>query len=1336
MRRIKLNRPPPVSSEPVKENVSDNTLADNRSSRTQDVLTPSQTGDVSALGISADDEKCPSHVRLITRKDAVTVEEDTRSSVEDRHTVVRDTNKEHGSAASANVLQSLSDVPVASDFAAKVSEKKKQSNAGTRVGTVQVSSSGNDDTQSSHAELHFFAGTDGTNRNIQKTVSGTRRSSSSKKSKTTSDKTSAELFPSESAYDVSSKENSDSSFRVSSRLLQLSQETVTTVTHVGHQQRNLEVDQKLSGSLLDDVLKGFLVRKLAAIESERKVADVNRKDESVEAVAQNETDPKDSSLSSKSRRRKRSRDNDEQRRDLDCVPAKLSDRPKTLHHRDVEYTESRHDASHVKSHLHVDNWPRQGHRHLPPHRVTGYPDAEDATRHATNVIREDESVEAVAQNETGPQDSALSSKSRRKRSRDNDEQRRDLDSLPAKLRDIPKILHHHDVEYTESRHDASHVKSHLHVDNWPRQGHRHLPPHHMTGYPDAEDAARHATNVNREDESVEAMAQNETSPKDSSLSSKSRRRTHSRENDEQRRDLDSLPAKLRDRPKILHHHSVEYTESRHDTGHVKSHLHVDNWPRQGHRHLPPHHVTGYPDAEDATRHAFRAEVSSFRRGYKQYYMPPVRHSLHARRHMLSLEKKTRQTEHVHQLYDLPQLQRSQPNEQKTFDCIEQIRQFVSQSAQNFSHNVGQDSAPLDAYCENIAPETRGRERQKSGNSGCHHHHHHHRHSKKRNTVKCTSVKKMHRHKSVKHRSGKKSIPSARNVQPKKMRPPKTVKRRSDKKSMLSTTNVQQDMLAGEKHEKHKHKHHHSKIILPDVHADCKKPDTDTTMHHEETEDEDDALNERRSLSPLGVYKKHRKKHKKKKSSTKTESQISAQEAPLLPEKSDTRLDKISSDEDFVHMKVQKNEEDDAVPSNALHKMDPLNTGDTSDVKQSRTGSKSAVGHQYKFLKISGKRPKARTLVSAANPPTEVSLCSEDVPSSNILVEEHPVQATVVGLQAVKDTAVDCATAEETAASFVAVGQHSANQTGTSHEVAALQSSNASEPDNSCGDADERRALQTTTVNADQVSDKVGDERHSCSTEEVDVAAQKCTTAAIDNDDYTRSDSGLELRETEHGETVKETKESAGEQSAQEDSVASIKMVSSDNISSAVSGEELKSYSAESAHKSESDGSEPVAAFHSDVEPAAAREMTFTKELAKDTEKIESEELGVVSEEGEKSADPRSVSPVKHSLLQLNQSSDTEALATSGEVSNAVKTDTTTENAPSCVTNHKVDENRTAAPSTLMGPPLVLPPSVAFKKPLPLKMNLRITNTSTDIITSGGRKVDGKGQSDENREEGN
>ena len=1226
MRRIKLNRPPPVSSEPVKENVSDNTLADNRSSRTQDVLTPSQTGDVSALGISADDEKCPSHVRLITRKDAVTVEEDTRSSVEDRHTVVRDTNKEHGSAASANVLQSLSDVPVASDFAAKVSEKKKQSNAGTRVGTVQVSSSGNDDTQSSHAELHFFAGTDGTNRNIQKTVSGTRRSSSSKKSKTTSDKTSAELFPSESAYDVSSKENSDSSFRVSSRLLQLSQETVTTVTHVGHQQRNLEVDQKLSGSLLDDVLKGFLVRKLAAIESERKVADVNRKDESVEAVAQNETDPKDSSLSSKSRRRKRSRDNDEQRRDLDCVPAKLSDRPKTLHHRDVEYT--------------------------------------------------------------------------------------------------------------ESRHDASHVKSHLHVDNWPRQGHRHLPPHHMTGYPDAEDAARHATNVNREDESVEAMAQNETSPKDSSLSSKSRRRTHSRENDEQRRDLDSLPAKLRDRPKILHHHSVEYTESRHDTGHVKSHLHVDNWPRQGHRHLPPHHVTGYPDAEDATRHAFRAEVSSFRRGYKQYYMPPVRHSLHARRHMLSLEKKTRQTEHVHQLYDLPQLQRSQPNEQKTFDCIEQIRQFVSQSAQNFSHNVGQDSAPLDAYCENIAPETRGRERQKSGNSGCHHHHHHHRHSKKRNTVKCTSVKKMHRHKSVKHRSGKKSIPSARNVQPKKMRPPKTVKRRSDKKSMLSTTNVQQDMLAGEKHEKHKHKHHHSKIILPDVHADCKKPDTDTTMHHEETEDEDDALNERRSLSPLGVYKKHRKKHKKKKSSTKTESQISAQEAPLLPEKSDTRLDKISSDEDFVHMKVQKNEEDDAVPSNALHKMDPLNTGDTSDVKQSRTGSKSAVGHQYKFLKISGKRPKARTLVSAANPPTEVSLCSEDVPSSNILVEEHPVQATVVGLQAVKDTAVDCATAEETAASFVAVGQHSANQTGTSHEVAALQSSNASEPDNSCGDADERRALQTTTVNADQVSDKVGDERHSCSTEEVDVAAQKCTTAAIDNDDYTRSDSGLELRETEHGETVKETKESAGEQSAQEDSVASIKMVSSDNISSAVSGEELKSYSAESAHKSESDGSEPVAAFHSDVEPAAAREMTFTKELAKDTEKIESEELGVVSEEGEKSADPRSVSPVKHSLLQLNQSSDTEALATSGEVSNAVKTDTTTENAPSCVTNHKVDENRTAAPSTLMGPPLVLPPSVAFKKPLPLKMNLRITNTSTDIITSGGRKVDGKGQSDENREEGN
>ena len=55
----------------------------------------------------------------------------------------------------------------------------------------------------------------------------------------------------------------------------------------------------------------------------------------------------------------------------------------------------------------------------------------------------------------------------------------------------------------------------------------------------------------------------------------------------------------------------------------------------------------------------------------------------------------------------------------------------------------------------------------------------------------------------------------------------------------------------------------------------------------------------------------------------------------------------------------------------------------------------------------------------------------------------------------------------------------------------------------------------------------------------------------------------------------------------------------------------------------------------------------------------------------------------------------------------------------------------------MGPPLALPPSVVFKKPLPvMKMRLRITDTSADIISGAKTSDVDKARNDENREEGN
>ena len=1086
MRRIKLNRPPPVSSETVKEIVSDNTVVDSRSSSTQHVTTQSEAGDVSAVDISANVEKCSSDVRLVTGKDVVTVQEDVRRAVKKRRTVVRDASKEHSSAASANVLQGSSDVLVASDSTLKHPKKKLFGNV-TEIDTeLSLSGTGSDDKQSSYAEQHVVASSDSVTPDCQNAVSIThRKRKTSKKSYTAVSKT--PLLQSVSACDVSSKGNRHSSFCDNSGLPHSSQETVARTEH---QQSGLAVNQKLSGSLLDDVLKGFLVKKLAVIESERKVTDVNCKDERVEAVGHNE--PKDFSSLSKSRRRKRSREIDEQRRDLGYLPKKLRDRDRTLHHYDVEHTE--------------------------PLRYAGY---------------------------------------------------------------------------------------------------------------------------------------------------------------------------------------------------MKSHL--DDDAHQGHHRLPPHLVHGFTGAEDVTKRDFGTDVSSFRRGRRKLGHSG-RHSFYAKRHLLSLDEKNRHMEHRHQSYHLPQLQRNQFNEQKNFDCIEQIRHFVS----HIGHNFSQDRAPLEMCYENSAPETHGRERRKSGSSSSHHHH-----RKKQKTAKHASEEKMCLH--------------------------KCVKRSSDKRRMQTVTNVQEAKLTSKKREKHKHRHHHSKGVLPDVHVDSQKPDINAALCHVEPKDEGDTFNKSRSLSPLGVHTKHHKKHKKK-HSKKTASQISADDASLLPENSSSQFDKASRDEDFIPMKVQKNEDGDSISSNALHKLNVLNT---SGVEQGQTSSKSAVGHPSKFLKISGKRPKRRMHVSDANPSAEVQVSSEEDHRSNISVEEHPVRAAVEDqFQAVKDTENNHVTTEGTIAAVVAVGRDYSGHTDTSRDVSTLASFTASEQANSCSDAGDGRVLQTTTVTSDQVvSEEVRDTKHVCSTDEVIMASPISTMAANDNltePSTNTNESMLQLGETEHGETMEETNDVTKELSTRKDDVPTSKIVSSDNTSCTVNAEELKSYSEECANgevfKSQLSGSDVVSEFLPNIEPDAVQEKTFTKGQSEETEKIESEEVRPASEEDDNNTDRHSASvcdiiaPTKPCLLQLSEKAGIDASAScgiaSGEGSSAAKMDSSAENVQSCDADEKVDGNHSVAPSNLMGPPLALPPSLAFKKPLPLKMSLRITDSSADFISSGAKNNDRKARSVENREEGN
>ena len=1087
MRRIKLIRPPPVSSETVKDIVSGSTDVDSLSKNRQSVQTESRTGDVSALDISTDVEKYPSDRRLITSKDTATDKKDTQRVVKHKRTVVCNADEVHNTAAPRTILQSSSNILVASDASAKKPKKKEQCGNVVTDTAIQILSSGDDYKQASCDEQHVVATTDNAVRDCQDNTSATHRCSSSKKSnknivgKTWSD--GAESVPSSSAYGTSSKRSSDSSFCdkfSSTHLLQKSD------VDVEHQQS--EGDRKPPGLLLDEVLKGFLVKKLAVIESERTGTNVNCQEDSVEAVVHNE--PKDFPPLPKVRSSKRSRRSAEQQRDLEHLPAKLKDKDRTLHRCDKEYTEDDCNAGYAQ--LHAYNWP-----HTYVHR--------------------------------------------------------------------------------------------------------------------------------------------------------------------------------------------------------------------GHHHVPPSTMHDFTDSEDTAKHNFDAEVNSIRRGHRRH-VHSARHSLHAKKHLITPEKKDRHTEYRHQSYELPKLERSQPNLQKTFDCIEQIRHFVSHTTEKFSHPVGQNHAPLESYLENNDSETHDRERRKSGSITSHHH------LKKQKSAKHITDGKMCCHKHVIHRHRKKSLQTTKNVH---------------------------DMLTNKKHSKHKHKHHHSKKIFPDVPVDCLKLDKSERLHHVEQKDSDDTFSKSRSLSPLGLHRKHHKKRKKK-SKESVVPQISAQNVSLLPEKSEIQYDKISSDEEFIPMKVQKNDDSDTATLKVPHKMDmPKYIG----VEQGQTSSKSTAA--LKFLKVSGKRPKRRTHISDCSTSAEVSKSSEHVHNSNVSVEDHPIQAAVAEpFQMVTDAATDPVTSEKTVRPSDVAGQDYTGQIGTSHEVPAPVSSVSIEQANSCIDADGRGVLQMK-LNADQVSDEVCGERRIFSTDEVSTASQKFTVASVDSGNLTESfgnDKMLQLGANQQQNTMEESNDVAQELPTQ-DSDCTSKIVLSDNMSDTTTGEELKSrtddsHAANELCKSVSNESEKPAEFHPDIEPDAVCDKTQDKNSEKD--KCEEPVL----EEHENVADQHSVSgdtvsPAINSPLQQNQTTVTEVVATldqtSGEDDSVTNTVSSTKTVQSCNADEKVGENCTSVPSNLMGPPLALPPSLAFKKPLPvMKMSLRITDTSADIISSGVKKNDKvkKAGNSESREEGN
>jgi len=1233
MRRIKLSRPPPVSS----ETVSDNAVVDSRSKKTHDTPTENQAGDVSAVNTSTD----TSGDRLITRKDDVAVKEDTRR-VKHKRSITQNVH-EHSIAASVNVLQSLTSVPVDSDVLpvrepARKSEYCSISQAGA---AVQTSVPVGEYTRSSYDEQHIVVDAD----NIVSGSATVKDHFSKKLKKTVFDKGRsghAEATFLGPDYDIHelSKQNSDRSFHGKSDSVPPSQETVT---HAQHQQSKLETDSKLSGSLLlNEALKGFLVQKLAAIENERK----GTEDVSVKEVPQNESE--DFYPSSKWKRHKYPRKNSEQQRNLEYLPATSRDRDKKL---------------------------------------------------------------AVSESE------------------------------------------------------------------------------------------RKGTDTNHEDVSTEDIVKKKL--KDFSLSSELRRSKHSRKNSELQKDFRYFPVKSRDRDQTFHHHADEFRETHYMADYTGTPL--ADWPH-GHHRLPPRAVHGFSGAEDKTMDSLDAEVNSYGRGHRKH-MHNVRHSLHMRKNLVHSEDRTRQKEDGHQScdflkhegnqyheqrsydgteqehqresYDLLQCEGSKYRQQtrRSFDCIVPVRQFVSQTAVQFSHSISQDHAPVEHYLKNCDLKPFISERQKSGSS---HRHHSHHHIKKRKNLKQISadVEQVQQvvsrtpiqfshpvnrdHVPVEHyvensdtktlsrerqKSGSSHGHHCRHHHVKKQKSlkhtladetsasrHKCVKHGTGRKSVRNTKSKLQDMSRDKKRRKHRHKHHHShsKSILEDAQLDHEKLDKSET----ELKAEDDSFIKGRSLSPLGLHRKHSQKHKRKKSSEKTVSETLAQNVPL-PDKMDTQYDQISEDEDFIPMKIQKNDGDGDVAFKVQHKMDVMNA---TDVKQGQSSSKSAV--KPKFLKISGKRPRRRTLISDTTPSAEAQMPSEHDGSGGVSAEEHSVQNTVSDeSQVLKDATTDLKTSEseDTLTPVVAAEKVSIDQVGITGEVSVLVGFIVSQPANSCTDTDDRGVLQAKTA-ADQVSQsEVSSEMQILSGDEVSKALEKSAAAAVTTDSMLesfRADKTHQLGVKEQQDIMEETDDVTKELSTQE------------KIVSCANGADLKVHTTDEAYDSNcSETTEEYDVYEYDTDVDLHGASTVVQD--KNTEKAKSQELLAVLQEVpnvtcQHTVSDNSVIPAITAPLQLNISKETVPAAdvSSGELasregSSMMKTKNMTESI--CDIDDEVCENFPPVSGRLMGPPVGLPPVATFKKPLPaIKLNVRISDASADFISSGTKKVQltRRVRTEENREEGN
>ena len=812
---------------------------------------------------------------------------------------------------------------------------------------------------------------------------------------------------------------------------------------------------------------------------------------------------------------------------------------------------------------------------------------------------------------------------------------------------------------------------------------------------------RKCTDLDRKDHVAEAVLQNK--PNDFSPTSNLRRRKRSRENDEQQRDFDCLPAKSR---YILPHHDNEYTKA-----HAKSCL--GNRPHilyGGYDRLPPPISYSFTGFEDMTKHSLSTEGRSLKRGHREHQH---KHSVHAERHS---EKKVRQIEHRPQSFDLPHLERSQSSEHKSIDCYEQIRAFVSHTIPRFAEPVGQDHVPH----ESSVLKTHDRKRQTSGiinksgsDIGHHrrHHHHCHHHKKQKSAKPLTEDKKFAEHDIAKN-------------------------------TLQTTKNVQKDILTSKKQLKHKHRHHHRKSTstLPDVTHDYKDLDKNETVPHTETKAEVDTFEKSRSLSPLGVHHKHHKKRKKKKkSSEKTVSEISEQNMPSLLEKTDTQYDKISSDEEFIPMKVQRNEDNEhSTGSEVLHKVDMT---DTAAVILDQTNRKSATELHSKFFKVSGKRPKRRPRVSDASPSAESYMSSEHVQNSSGSVGDEPVQ-NASDCKVVENAVVDSDTTEETLAPVRAASQDIAEQTSTLHEVLATENAASSVEAVSCSDSDSRGVVQTTTVNADDADNNINGDGQSCSPVEVNMTSQRSVKSVADGVSLTQefaSDAIPQSRETEHQETGKEACACDNN-----DFALTVCAGKTDISGETAGGEELKSHSEEHAAgdtlNSEKDQLETLTSAYPDIEPDAVQKTPSTEEGDKDrTEVNKAEEVGAVKDQEQTSADQQSVlidsvTATENCQLQPNQTATIETLPTNVTTSGE---DTSVTNTAENTSSSSADQP--SAPGTLMGPPLALPPAPAFKKPLPvMKMRLRITDTSASIISSGAKNSDSgkQAQDDESREEGN